>query len=237
MQSTLDARLASAAKYVRQGAVFADIGTDHAHLPIYLLQTGVIQSAIAADIAEGPLSLARENAKKHNLLHKMSFYLTDGLASLSELGITDIAICGMGGEMIKDIISREDFVKSPDVRLILQAMSKQERLRRFLCENGFQIVSETLARASGRVYSCICAHYTGTPYALTEAQCLVGEPTLECDADIENYRSLIDKKLSALRRKIDGKGASNGQDATELATLRELENKRSKLDEYKRTLQ
>ena len=236
MQSTLDARLASAAKYVRQGAVFADIGTDHAHLPIYLLQTGVIHSAIAADIAEGPLSLARENAKKHNLLHKMSFYLTDGLTSLSTLGITDIAICGMGGEMIKDIISRESFVKSPDVRLILQPMSKQERLRRFLCENGFEIVSESLSRASSRVYSCICAHYTGAPYALTDAQCLVGEPILERDEDIENYKLLIDKKLTALRRQIDGKGEGDVEGSRALTTLRELENKRSKLDEYKRAI-
>ena len=77
-QSTLDARLAAAAEYVRQGAVFADIGTDHAHLPIYLLECGRITQAVAADIAQGPLSRAQENASEHGLSDKIIFRQTDG---------------------------------------------------------------------------------------------------------------------------------------------------------------
>ena len=237
MQSTLDARLASAAGYVRQGAVFADIGTDHAHLPIYLLHTEKINFAIAADIAEGPLSLARENAKKHNLLHKMSFYLTDGLSGLSSLGVTDIAICGMGGEMISIIIDREDFVKNPDIRLILQPMTKQDTLRRYLAQHGFEIESETLSLASGRVYSCICAHYTGTPYTMTEAQYLVGEPTIETRQDAENYKRLLDKKYAALNGRIAGKSMSQKQDPKEAELLCELDKKRSEINERIHALQ
>lgn len=230
MQSSLDARLASAAGYVRQGAVFADIGTDHAYLPIYLLQTGKISFAVAADIAEGPLSLARENAKKHNLLHKMSFHLTDGLSSLSDLGITDIAICGMGGEMISEIIGREEFVKNPDIRLILQPMSKQDSLRRFLARAGFAIESETLSCASGKVYSCICAHYTGKAYELTEGEYLTGKPRLQTDGDVKNYKTLLDKKCLSLTRRIQGKNISDS-DTPELVALRELEEKRRSLNE------
>ena len=43
--STLNVRLLSCAGLVRQDAVFADIGTDHAYLPIFLLKSGVIAKA------------------------------------------------------------------------------------------------------------------------------------------------------------------------------------------------
>ena len=63
----INARLLSAAELVRQGAVFADIGTDHAYLPLFLLECGKIPRAICADINEGPLNSARENAKAQGL--------------------------------------------------------------------------------------------------------------------------------------------------------------------------
>ena len=44
-----------------QGSVACDIGTDHAWLPIYLVQSGKCERAYACDIAEGPLSFARKN--------------------------------------------------------------------------------------------------------------------------------------------------------------------------------
>ena len=218
-KESLDARLASAAEYVRQGAVFADIGTDHAHLPIFLLQSGRIDTAVAADIARGPLSRAEENAKKHNLYEKITFRLTDGLSGLDTLGITDIAICGMGGELISQILDSAPFVKNKEIRLILQPMSKQDTLRRYLAKNGFAIISETLSRAAGRVYSCICAEYTGVPYELTEARYLVGSPELKNEKDKENYKKLIDKKRVAMQKRIDGKNAAGGVDGYAAATL------------------
>ncbi len=219
----LDARLASAAEYVRQGAVFADIGTDHAHLPIFLLQTGKISAAVAADIARGPLLRAEENAKKHNLYEKITFRLTDGLTGLSSLGITDIAVCGMGGEMISMILEREPFVKNEKIRLILQPMSKQDTLRRYLAKNGFLIISETLSRAAGRVYSCICAEYSGKPYEMTEAEYLVGNPVIKTDRDKDNYAWLIDKKRVAMQKRIDGVRQSGERDEYAEATLAQLD--------------
>ena len=156
-EATLDARLRAAAKYVRQGAVFADIGTDHAYLPIYLLKHGIISRAVAADVAEGPLKTAVSHAKEFSLEDKIDFHLTDGLDGLEELGITDVAICGMGGELISMLIDKAPFLKNSDIRLILQPMSKQELLRSYLSENGFKILSERVGSAAGHTYSCICA--------------------------------------------------------------------------------
>ena len=232
-QSTLDARLAAAAQYVRQGAFFADIGTDHAHLPIYLLETGRISHAVAADIAKGPLSKAEENARLHNLHDKITFRLTDGLCGLSDLSITDIAICGMGGELISNIIDAADFVRDGGVRLILQPMSKQDTLRRYLCGNGFSIVSERLAFAAGRVYSCICAEYTGKNEENDEWEYLIGSPILETGEDIENYKRLIDDKCRALHTRISGRAQADDSDEYGRNLLSALMKKRGELDENK----
>ena len=97
MKSAINARLLSAAELTRQDATFADIGTDHAYLPLFLLDEGRIKYAYCCDINEGPLDSARRNAEERGRLDKCEFILTDGAAVLSGKGITDYAICGMGG--------------------------------------------------------------------------------------------------------------------------------------------
>ena len=87
---TLDGRLSSAAKFVRQGARFADIGTDHAYLPIFLLRSGRIDYAFASDINDGPLASAIENAREAGVYSKMEFALADGLDAIRDTDITDI---------------------------------------------------------------------------------------------------------------------------------------------------
>ena len=221
-QSTLDARLAAAAEYVRQGAVFADIGTDHAHLPIYLLECGRITQAIAADIAQGPLSRAQENASEHGLSDKIIFRLTDGLCGLDSLGITDVAICGMGGELISQIIDSAQFLRDTKIRLILQPMSKQENLRAYLSKNGFRIISERVSLAQGKLYSCICAEYDGTPYELELGELYVGRPELKNENDRTLYCALIDKKCASLEKRLLGTGNTDRQAALALSQLERM---------------
>ena len=159
---TLDGRLLSVGKFVRQGAQFADIGTDHAYLPIYLLRRGIIEHAVAADINEGPLNSAKENAADMGVSDKIKFFLTDGVQGLENEGLTDIAIAGMGGELIADIIDAADFLKDGHLRLILQPMSKQAHLRRYLANNGFLITDEKYSSSSSKFYVTMCVHYSGT---------------------------------------------------------------------------
>ena len=149
---TLDGRLNSVGKFVRQGAEFADIGTDHAYLPIYLLKCGRISSAVASDINEGPLASARANAEEMGVSEKIRFVLTDGARGLEDMGITDVAIAGMGGELIADIIENSPFLRDEKIRLILQPMSKQGHLRRYLSERGFDIVAEDYSSSAGKFY-------------------------------------------------------------------------------------
>ena len=171
---TLDDRLLSAAEYVRQGAHLADIGTDHALLPIFLLLSGRVTSAVLADINEGPLSAARENVVAHGLSDRVEYRLTDGCAALSGLGITDYTICGMGGELIADIIDRAPHLMCEGVRLILQPMTRQATLRRYLAEHGFTIKSERYTYAQGKYYVTMLAEYTKEKTVLTDTMAELG---------------------------------------------------------------
>ena len=99
---TPDSRLRAAAGFVRQGAVFADIGTDHAYLPVFLCREKRVCHAYACDIVEGPLKSAVAHIEESGFRDLITPVLTDGLTGLDDKGITDIAICGMGGELIAD---------------------------------------------------------------------------------------------------------------------------------------
>ena len=169
-----DARLGSVAALVRQGAVLADIGTDHAYLPLFLLQTGRIDAAFCCDVAEGPLARARENAATTPYTDRIRFMLTDGLHGLEGEAIDDIAICGMGGELICSILEAAPFVRDARYRLLLQPMTKQDALRSYLYSRGFRIEEEVYSVAEGKAYVAMCVSYDGCPRALSATEAMMG---------------------------------------------------------------
>ena len=211
---TLDARLACAASFVRAGAVLADVGTDHAYLPIALLSHGMISYAYAADIAEGPLATAKAHLddcakEKSGLTDRIRLVLTDGLAGLEDVtpAVTDISVCGMGGELIARILSDADFVRNPDIRLILQPMTMQPILRRWLGENGFWVERERLCRtANGKLYSVICCHFTGEIY--TPAQPLIGDAIVSDPENAELLAEYLQSRMETLRRVVSGRSSA-----------------------------
>ena len=217
----IDGRLLSVAGFVRQGAQFADIGTDHAYLPIYLLKGGVISFAAASDINEGPLESARANAREYGVIDKMSFHLADGLDDLKDSGVTDIAIAGMGGELIADIVSRAEFVKNKDIRLILQPMSKQAHLRRTLEAGGFRIIGESYSRSMGKYYLTVCAEYDGMPREidLVEAELGRAEFVRELTPEAVGY---FRTKLRALEKIGRGKAAGGESTDNEDSLIRKI---------------
>ena len=174
-------RLLAAAEFVRPGAVFADIGTDHASLPIYLAQKGIITRAYACDIATSPIELAAANIKSAGLEHVISTVQTNGFNGLDVLGITDAAVCGMGAELTVELLSSEGsaFLRRDRVRLIFQPMSRASFLRGYLVENGFAIIDEKIVRDAGRQYELICAEYTGENCVLSPLQLQLGKNNME----------------------------------------------------------
>lgn len=149
----LTPRLRAIADMVPHGALFADIGTDHAYLPVWLISHGVIDHAIAADLKEGPLERARETAGKYSLADRMDFRLCDGLTAVREGEATAIAIAGMGGDTIAHILSQAPWTKDPAVTLFLQPMTSQPDLRQWLSGHGYHIESERIAREGEKLYT------------------------------------------------------------------------------------
>ncbi len=159
-KNLLDERLLACAEFVREKSVLADVGTDHAYLPVSLILDGKIERALACDINEKPLEKAKETAQKYDVFDKISFRLCDGLKGVFENEFSDLAIAGMGGEMIAKILENCPYIKCDKYNLILQPMTKANVLRKFLCENGFEIVDEKALKANSKIYTVINAKYS-----------------------------------------------------------------------------
>ena len=114
-----------------------DVGCDHGYLAIRLVSDGIAEKALACDLRQGPLKNAGENIALYGMSDRIDTFLTDGLDGV-EPGDNDlITICGMGGDTIADILRRAPWTKNAVI--VAQPMTKQERLRRFLAQNGYKI--------------------------------------------------------------------------------------------------
>ncbi len=213
----LDGRLASVAAFVRRDAVLADIGTDHAYLPIRLLLDGKIESAVACDINAGPLKRAEENIAKYRLCQKIECRLGDGLLPVSDTKITDAAICGMGGELIARIIEDAPFVRDSSVRLILQPMTHQGHLRKYLLSSGFSIVGEVLSQADGKIYQCICAEFGGEKTEYSPAELEIGRQ----DARDPLFAKLLESRIATLEKIISARQSASEECEDDKALLNE----------------
>ena len=165
---TLDSRLSLCASFVRQDSKLADIGTDHAYLPVWLCQNGVCKSAVAADINPEPLSRGQLTIRQAGLEDKVKTRLSDGLKSISADEADDIVIAGMGGELIAKIILDCEYSRDKDKRFILQPMTKSELLIERLCQNGFEILSQDCCVASNKCYTVLLVQYSGEKRAYSE---------------------------------------------------------------------
>lgn len=145
-------RLQGVAELVTPGLKVADIGTDHGYLPIYLVQSGAINDAIASDINVGPLNKAIENINSYGLEEKIDTRLSDGLKMFEPYEAESIVMAGMGGNLMIDILIAGDSVVRSAKELILQPQSDIGRVRHFLHDNGFMIVSENMICEEGKFY-------------------------------------------------------------------------------------
>ncbi len=190
MSTTLTPRLAAAIPYIRPGRLVADIGTDHAYLPIALCEAGIctpqitptgdILAAIAADINRGPVERATVHIAAAGLSDRIKTVQTDGLTGLEDYDPADVLVFGMGGELIVSILEAAPWVRRAGRRLVLQPMTHAEDLRAYLSAAGYAIVGETLAREGERIYQIICAEPTDfekdiVAKGLSNAELMVGE--------------------------------------------------------------
>lgn len=150
-------RLEKVASKVKSGTKIADVGTDHAYIPIYLSLQNVIQSAIAMDVKKGPLQIADRNIKKYDLVEKIETRLSDGLHELKPLEADTIIIAGMGGLLMNRILEEGSHILDSDVTLILQPQSEIPLVRQKIHELGYKIDDEDMLIDEDKIYNIIVA--------------------------------------------------------------------------------
>ncbi|MFD1440642.1 tRNA (adenine(22)-N(1))-methyltransferase [Lacticaseibacillus hegangensis] len=171
----LSKRLAHLAALNNDGRRIADIGTDHAYLPIYLAQTGQIDFAVASDIGAGPVAIAKANIHDAGMVDRIVVRQADGLAGLTAADALDtIYIAGMGGQLIESIIDAGMGHLDGTETLILGPNRDAEALRRFLAAHEFGILDEDLVADAGHVYPLMSVGQTRPQVPYTEADLIMG---------------------------------------------------------------
>lgn len=198
---TLSNRLEATARFVKEGGVLVDVGTDHAYLPVWLVQNGIIKRAIACDIGEKPLKKAYDTVKRHGLLDRISLRLSDGLDAISPDEADEFVFAGMGGTLISKLIMRAPWLKNKEKHLILQPQTRAEELRQMLTENGFEILGERAVFEGKRVYIAMHASFSGVKSEYDSSYAYIGRLTDNLDNAAREYLKSQAKRVAM---KIEG---------------------------------
>lgn len=160
-------RLKCVASLVNKGARVADIGTDHAYLPIYLVQNGISNKVYACDVRKEPLRRAKLHIDEYGLSDKITTQLCDGLKGINKGDVDTVTICGMGGKLMKNILKAGIDKLGDNTQLVLSAQSELRDFRKYLLEAGIYIKSEHMLLEDGKYYFIFdCVYNTQDEYYL-----------------------------------------------------------------------
>ena len=148
----LSERLERVVSFVRPCASAADIGTDHALVPVELVRRGIVKKALAMDVRPGPLSRAKEQISRAGLSDQIEPRLSDGLAALKPQEAETVIIAGMGGELIIRILTEGRHMWDSVAQWVLSPHSEVFKVRDWLLENGFAIEKEDMVCEDGKYY-------------------------------------------------------------------------------------
>lgn len=196
----LSPRLRMAADMIRPGVVAADIGTDHAYLPVYLLLSGICPRVLACDAGEKPLDNAKQTAACYAVQGKLQLRLSDGLDQIAPQEADDFLFAGMGGTLITRLLARTLWIYDTQKRFIFQPMSRAEELRRFLTQQHFQILEERACTDNGFIYIALCAQYNGEKKDYPPGYAYYGELPRSNMPEAQEY---IKKQLYRVQKRAD----------------------------------
>ena len=150
-------RMLAIANLVDNSKVLADVGCDHAYISINLLEKGKVDRIIASDLREGPLNIAKDNIKLEGFEERIETRLCAGLCGYEAGEVDTILISGMGGMLVKEILSESiDVVRRADT-LILEPQSDLRVVRAYLKDIGFEIIDEDMLNEGGKYYQIMKA--------------------------------------------------------------------------------
>lgn len=201
----LSDRLSAVADFVKKGEPILDIGSDHAYLPIYLVQQNLVPSAIAGEVVQGPYEKAIQQVALNQLEDQISIRLGNGfevLKQVEEVGTT--FICGMGGILISQIIEdgQIDHKISTNTRLVLQPNNNEISVRKKLQHHHFKIIFETIVEENKKLYEIIVAEPSEDSISYTEEELIFGPILLteRLPMFIKKWQKELDKNESILNQ-------------------------------------
>lgn len=204
-------RLELVANYVPKGSVLADIGSDHAYLPCYLVEQDIVKKAIAGEVVEGPFNSAKANVLAHGFNERITVRLGNGLQVIDVAdSVNCITICGMGGELIVSILEagRTQQKLNEVSRLVLQPNVAAHLVREWLVQHHYEIIDEEIVEEHDKIYEIIVAEKTDKVIVYTSDELQFGVHLSRVknavfirkwQLEIEKY----DKVISSLQRSKD----------------------------------
>lgn len=220
MKLILKGRLKVLADKVPNCDVIADIGTDHAYLPIYLMQQGVCKKAIASDVKTGPVKVANKNISIYKMKDKIETRLGNGLDTIAENEADAIIIAGMGGTLLSELLEANVEKALKASALILQPMNDLDVVRKWLFDNKFDIYDEELVGEGPKIYCVIVAKYDGENKNYQDFQLHVGEKLLiKKDSLLLPYCEMKVRQINRVLRQLEDM-EDNSQLQSYYSTLR-----------------
>jgi tRNA (adenine22-N1)-methyltransferase len=157
-------RLETIAGFVKEGNRVADIGSDHALLPVFLVQTGKAIGAIAGEVNRGPWESACKQVESVGLTEQIDVRLGDGLAVLEPGEVDTVCIAGMGGTLICSILDKGNEPLQSVQHLVLQPNVAERNLRVWLYNNGWELKNEKIIKEDGIIYEILYAERGNPEY-------------------------------------------------------------------------
>ncbi len=210
-------RLKKIAELTSGTTVLADVGCDHGYIPIYCIQKGFCKYAIAMDINPGPLDRCTKNIVKYKLEDCIEARLSDGIEKLKEGEADTIVIAGMGGLLIRDILSNSLKNIKTGTDFILQPMLAPFELKEYLYENAFLIENEYVVQEDNKFYNIIKAKKADFKSDYTYCDLLVGKNLKENSADV--FDDFIKYKISVAQKIKKGLENSKNCDTAQLENI------------------
>lgn len=201
----LSKRLEYVGEFVPENSRLADIGSDHAYLPVALMLQDRISFAVAGEVAKGPFESAENQVTKNGLADHIIVRLADGLeAILEEDQITAITICGMGGALIRNILEagwQKQKINGSE-RLILQPNIGEHIVRQWLVDHGYTILDEIIMEENNKRYEIIVSEKLPQPKEYSEVEILFGPILLQQKSAIfkKKWQSELKQRQTILKK-------------------------------------
>lgn len=228
----LSKRLSAIARMVTPGSILADVGCDHGYIPIALVKEGIIPSAIAMDVNEGPLMRARQNIESFAAAQYIETRLSDGVSALRPGEADSLIMAGMGGNLMMRIMGEGERVLESIKEIILQPQSEIIKVRQFLKSHDYRITAEDMVYEDGKYYIMMKAVHGSDPEEESSLFLHFGRLLLqERHPLLLKYLLERQKKNMEIRRKICFDGKSGSEDRIK-EIEEELQEIASALDYY-----